>query len=232
MSRILYLNDEMKKNIIKSYNDKIHEAMLYDDDLDWKPEFKKYQATVSLVFSPIAFLKMWTLVQYNQQEIAWHGVVEKTASHKYYVSDILVYPQHVTAVTAENDELEYVRWSMKLPDEVANKLLLQGHSHVNMSVNPSSKDIDTQRDTLKKLRSGFYIFMIMNKRNDMFFKIVDLEDNMVYDSKDVYIMIEGNEFSSFDWQDETQKMLTKSFIPSFDAVKNDEEMEELFYESL
>ena len=212
MGRMAFMTEEMKKNLITKYTQRINEAMLYDKQIAPNPEFKKLKAYINLVFDPIAFLKMYCMVQNNQCEVGWNGVVDKLGKGKYRVSDILIYPQVVSGVTVESDDNKMPMWYFGLGADTSNRLKLQGHSHVDMGVTPSPKDIKNQYETAQQLKKGFYIFMIMNKRNQCFFKIIDLEDNMIYDSEDVTVSIEGDAFSSEVWQSELiGKMTNHSF---------------------
>lgn len=211
MSKPFYMTDEMRENLVKKINKKLKEAMLYDRDITVKPEWKKIQASVDLVFEPKAFLKMQTLIMCNEWEVAWNGVVEKVDKTKFLVKDIVVYPQVVYPAYCESDDERYAKWFITLDEYTANHLHLHGHSHVDMSVTPSGEDIKSQLETLKQLgKSGFFIFMIANKRNQRFFKIVDLDENMVYDTNDVIVSIEGDDFSSFDWINTTLENVRRS----------------------
>jgi hypothetical protein len=80
---------------------------------------------------------------------------------------------------------------MKLDDDTFSSLRMQGHSHVNMSVSPSPQDLTDQATTLDQMGSGckFYIFMVWNKRLERDARIYDLEENLLYESGDVDIII-------------------------------------------
>lgn len=153
----------------------------------------------TVVFDPIAYLKMKFLILQSDTEIAWHGVVTKhnqDSGPEYFVRDILLYPQIVTGVTVENDDDEYLKWLMQLETEDANALRMQGHSHVLMSVSPSSTDIENQKKILQQTgQNGFYLFEITNKYGEYFWNIFDFDDESVYLTKDVDMCVEGEAFS-------------------------------------
>lgn len=210
MSNKIYLSDREKKKMRRTFNEFLNLACLtgkFDFQL---PKIKQNSAKANVVFSPIAFLKLRTLVHESDLEVAWHGVVEKTGKGEYHIKDIIVYPQTVTAITVENDESEYIKWMMTIDTPTAQGLKLQGHSHVNMSVSPSLTDIQNQEKVLNLVgNKQYYIFMITNKKNDYYWKIVDYEDNLVYYSQDVSVTIDGDGFSAKGFMDEVKSMITE-----------------------
>lgn len=147
------------------------------------------KARASLIFTEKSWLKMFTLVKMCKKEVAWHGNVIKNCTGSYTVSDIAVYPQTVTAVTVDTDEEEYAQWLMRVDeDENFRSMYLQGHSHVNMGVSPSATDLRHQAETLSMMpEDGFYVFVILNKRNKIYATIYDLQDNIQYEPDDIDI---------------------------------------------
>ena len=136
-----------------------------------------------LIIQLEAWLKMIALISECDKEIAWHGVVRKDR-HTYIIEDILIFPQTVTGATVTSDETEYSLWLAQQPDEIFNKLRFHGHSHVNMGVSPSGVDTTYQDDIIRNL-NDFYIFGIFNKKGDNWCTIYDVEDNIVYEDKDI-----------------------------------------------
>lgn len=147
----------------------------------------KYKPVVYI--KDVANKKMRALVDNCQVEIAWHGVVRKVGS-TYIIDDILVYPQTTTAVTVESNDDEYPVWLEDLSDEQFNNIRMQGHSHVNMDVSPSATDEDFY-DLLTEHVKNFYIFIIMNKRKQIWINIHDIEHNRIYESSDISIQYES-----------------------------------------
>ena len=133
-----------------------------------------------------AWEKIKQLVDQCDKEVGWHGTVERTSKNEFTITDILVFPQTVTAATVTSDETKYTMWLMSQPDEVFNKLRFHGHSHVNMGVSPSAVDTKYQDDILKNL-NDFYIFGIFNKREDNYLIIYDVTNNIVYEDKDIIL---------------------------------------------
>lgn len=156
-----------------------------------------------VVFTTEAYGKITTLVDSASKEIAWHGLVSKE-DDVYVVEDIVVYPQVVTATTVESDDEDYATWLMNFNDESFNKLKLHGHSHVNMSVSPSSTDLTFYNKMLNIMdKDAFYIFMIMNKKKDLTIWIYDFPNNIIFENKDISVITPFG-----DWY----KSIVKDFI--------------------
>lgn len=139
-----------------------------------------------------AWMKIQTLVQTFSSEIGWYGVAKKLGSGEYAIEDILVYPQKVTGVTVSQDDKPAAEWLNSLDDEVFNNLRFHGHSHVDMTASPSGVDDKLYASILEQMEGEmFYIFTIFNKKGDIFYKVYDLEENILYDSDEVETMIDG-----------------------------------------
>lgn len=146
----------------------------------------------TLSFKMKAYTKMLALVDTCEKEIAWHGLVTKRKKNNkttYTVEDILMFPQIVTAATVKGKEPDYAMWCAGLPDDQLNKMRMHGHSHVRMGVNPSGIDTSYQDDMVETIED-FYIFLIINKRREIWTRIVDVTDNIVYDEKDVDVVVD------------------------------------------
>ena len=159
----------------------------------------KENATV--IFKEVAYRKMEALIQKCSEEVGWHGTVTKVGN-TYTIEDILVFPQYVTGSTVTPDQTEYALWMGGLDNDTFNKLKFHGHSHVNMGVTPSGVDTEFQSNILNNLNS-FYIFGIFNKKDANWMTIFDVEDNIIYDDKDINLICEGLETQ--EWADEMIK---------------------------
>lgn len=139
-----------------------------------------------VLFKPLAYLKMTKLVKTVDCECGWHGVVTRDAN-VFTVHDILVYPQKATAATVESDDDAYAAWLDALPDETYNSIRLQGHSHVNMGVTPSTTDNDNRKTFLKMINqtTGYYIFMIANKPGLVHTCIYDMSQQLLFENSDI-----------------------------------------------
>lgn len=189
MAKYLRMDNSVKETIKNQILQLIETAEL-GSDISYK-----YSADIELknkldvFFTPDAYAKMQSLVENAKEEIGWHGTVTKLESG-FLITDILVYPQTVTSVTVRTDESKYAKWLMKLDDDIVNSMHFQGHSHVNMGVSPSSTDLDLYANMLTTLPdNGYYIFFIVNKRDNIYAEIYDMEANIKYETKDINIAI-------------------------------------------
>ena len=204
MSKPIKLTQAVIEGMAKEFAEALAKAKLSDGKVTYSKSFV-YQDRddAVLVFSTLAFAKMTKLVQSFDCEIAWHCTCHRDEEEKnwFYVDDVLVYPQTVTGVTVTMDEEEYGKWlqnGFMGGDERFDHIHMQGHSHVNMGVTASSTDIQHQEEILKQLRdNSYYIFIIANKKFEYNIKIFDLENNILYESNDIAIMI-GEDFIDLD----------------------------------
>jgi hypothetical protein len=120
--------------------------------------------------------------------------VIRTAANEFVIEDIFVYPQEVTGATVTTDQEGYTNWLYEFDDETFSKIRMQGHSHVNMGVSPSTVDNGHREKILDQLDDDmFYAFMIWNKRLDCHTLIYDMANNILYDDKDITVKIIGDD---------------------------------------
>jgi len=171
--------------------------------------------------SPSAWIKMQALVIGHDKEVGWFGTVEKIAVGEYRIKDILIYPQLVSSAYVEDtiDESldEMIEWKDSLSDEEYNSRRFHGHSHVNMSVSPSSTDTESWKRFATSNAAAndkrFTIAMIMNKKMEMTWWIMDAEDSIEYKNSDIVIVIEVEEgLSNSEYYEESKKLVKD--IPS------------------
>ncbi|HPE08105.1 MAG TPA: hypothetical protein PLT28_00020 [Saprospiraceae bacterium] len=144
-----------------------------------------------IVFSPMAWLKMTSLIAEFTSEVAWYGLVVRD-DMTFHVNDILVYPQKVSGATVVTDDEKFGPWIASASPEVRRMRRFHGHSHVNMGVTPSKVDETFQQDTIDLLgNEDYYIFMIWNKSHQFWAKIIDASENVIYELKDIDVSIEG-----------------------------------------
>jgi uncharacterized protein YndB with AHSA1/START domain len=141
---------------------------------------------IEVTFNQKAYEKMQSLIHATKLEVAWHGIVERE-DNKFTVTDILCYPQEGNSVHVESDDDEYPLWLMERTDDEINNMRMQGHSHVNMSVSPSGADTHNQTEIITQVKD-YYIFMIMNKSNNIWINVVDLETNLIYEAAEIKVI--------------------------------------------
>lgn len=192
MAKLIKLTPEIIEETQREFSE-----YLKDKISDGKVSFCKTVNTVqrkaTVWFTEIAYRKFHALVKEFDKEVAWHGIAfrnEDLTKDEYYITDILVYPQEVTGATVTTDQNKYQTWLMNHDDDTFNNIRMQGHSHVNMGVTPSSVDDALYESILSQLDDTmFYIFMIWNKKDDKTCKIYDLAKNVMFDTADCEIKI-------------------------------------------
>lgn len=201
MAKVIKLSEEMKVDIIKDFAAYMEGIKLMSGTVNFSRAVVSINQKAKIIFKTGAWIKMETLIKNFDKEVAWHGVASRVegAENVFIISDILVYPQEVTAATVVTDQQEYENWLINLPDDQFNNLRMQGHSHVNMPVSPSATDLNHQEEILGQLDDDmFYIFMIWNKRFNSNCRIYDMKHNVMYEDKDIEVQIEScsgvNEF--------------------------------------
>lgn len=142
-----------------------------------------------------AYLKMQELVKQYDVEISWHGLVKRDLKkNAYLIYDIILFPQINTSTSTSTEQEAYAKWLTEImmdEDETRfNDMRMHGHSHVNMSVYSSAVDDTYQTDLLTNIEDDdFYIFMILNKKQEMCVLLYDYAQNIVFDTKDIAIHV-------------------------------------------
>ena len=157
-------------------------------------------AKARLMFSPLAYAKMLGYIRECDLEIAWHGVVERISNDDipvgFYVKDVICYPQKITGATVETDDEPYNQWINSLDTDTYNNMRIQCHSHVNMGVTPSSTDWNYYKQQLRDTADDdFYIFLIMNKRHELWYNIYDKLNNIHYEKGDIEFSVVDENFN-------------------------------------
>ena len=193
MAKIIKITPECMDEIRKDFEDALSSAKLSDGKINFTKTFGNVKRDATVYFTELAWLKMQTLIREFDKEVAWHGLAyrgDDPEKDEYYIKDILVYPQEVAAATVNTDQEKYQMWLMNHEDDVFNNIRMQGHSHVNMGVTPSSVDTSLYDRILEQLDDTmFYIFLIYNKRGEKTYKIYDLAKNVLFETSDVTVKI-------------------------------------------
>lgn len=219
MSKIIRMTPEYIEQIKREFEEAITKAKIADGKISYTKSFATTNQKARLLFTEKAWTKMQALLREFDKEVAWHGVVERGENNDYLVSDILVYPQQVSAANVEMDTEEYAKWIQEgilSGDERYDHFYFQGHSHVNMGTTPSSVDLNHQEEILNKLRdTGFYVFVIWNKRNERNIKIYDLAKNTLFETGDVSVEVVEEEDGVEKFVREAKKLVrNKTYTPA------------------
>lgn len=192
MAKIVKITPEWVEELTRDFESAVGRMKLSDGRFSFTKSFASIKRCATVFFDKHAWDKMQGLIKGFSEEVAWHGVAYRGAegTDEYYITDILVYPQEVTGGTVTTDQEKYQTWLMNHDDDVFNNIRMQGHSHVNMGVTPSSVDNALYDKILDQLEEDmFYIFMIYNKKGDKTFKIYDLAKNVLFETSDVTVKI-------------------------------------------
>lgn len=211
MAKYLRMTEEMREecqkefqeSVIKAvsnFNSKLGGAYIHDGKLviptvNFTKTFNAEGKKATVYIHELAWIKMYSLVQSFSTEVAWHGIAHRDPDEEkdaYYMTDVLVYPQLIAGATVESDDDRYEEWTRSVPFEQYNEMLVDAHSHVNMSVSPSQTDLNNWKSIMEKVpQDGFYIFMIWNKSGQHHCKVYDLKKNILFENEDVDIVIGG-----------------------------------------
>lgn len=194
---------EIRDKLLKEFTKMLDGATMYDGHLEikkdyvWKSRGKEDRA--KLIFTQLAWLKMITVLSHFDTEVGWHCTAERIDDNTYRINDLLFYPQLVTGAKVDTDNDSWNQWIISPEyNEVANQVMCQAHSHVNMSTSPSGQDNQNWSDLLQTVDSdGFYILMIWNKKLDHTINIYNMRENIIFTSADVDVEVEGLDLKAF-----------------------------------
>lgn len=190
MAKIIKLTPECLDELRREFEVALRNVKLSDGKLNYTKSFSTIKREATVYFTHMAWEKMQALIKGFDKEVAWHGVAHRGENDDYIITDILVYPQEVASATVNTDQEKYQMWLMSQEDDVFNNIRMQGHSHVNMGVTPSSVDTSLYDRILEQLEDDmFYIFLIYNKKGDKTFKIYDLAKNVLFETSDVTVKV-------------------------------------------
>lgn len=136
------------------------------------------------------------LVQISKEEVEWRAYLsedtwkDSNGNTRYtIIGDVVIPLQEVSGASADvTDENEIALLEEEF-DKGKNpcQMRVWAHSHVNMSVNPSSTDDENLEDIVMNLKEGLVVRMIMNKKDEIRLDIVDVERQIVWEDQDLTI---------------------------------------------
>ena len=216
MAKLIKLTPDVIESMRQDFEKALNSVKLTDGKFTFSKSFGNVQRKATAYYTEIAWLKMQTLIREFDKEVAWHGVAfrgDDPEKDEYIIKDILVYPQEVTGATVTTDQEKYQTWLMSHDDDVFNNIRMQGHSHVNMAVSPSSVDTALYEKLLYQLDDTmFYIFLIYNKKGEKTYLIYDMAKNVLFETADVTVGIldDGSGLSKF-LQDAKEKVIARTY---------------------
>lgn len=197
MGKIIKMTPELVAQCREEFEAALADVKLADGKFTYSKNFNSDDRKATIRYTKDAWDKQSRILKEFGKEVAWHGVAFRDEKEEdvYHITDIIVYPQTVTSTTVEMDTEAYAMWlAENYEDERFNSLFMQAHSHVQMSTSPSATDLSHQEEILAMLKDdGFYIFMIWNKSLSKTIKIYDMKKNVLFEDKDITVVIDGDD---------------------------------------
>ena len=137
-----------------------------------------------LYILPLARQKMEMYCDLVEGEIGWLAYVEQFDKQGFLITDCALLKQEVHATTTEIDPTALLEFWGQTPVERQPDIKLWGHSHVNMSPNPSGQD-DSQMSYFSD-GNPWFIRLITNKKGDINITIYDYANGYEIHSEELY----------------------------------------------
>lgn len=225
MAKPIKMTPEIREECRIAFQAELEKALAATKFADGKLSFTKSFGNINrkarIYISEIAWMKITTLLREFGKEVAWHATAYRIPDgDEYFIKDVLVYPQTVTAATVDMDEEQYAKWLMDgvmAEDERFDHIRCQMHSHVNMGVFASGTDEQHQQEILGQLRDNdFYIFMIWNKRLDSYMRIFDMEKNILFEKEDIEWCVLDEAIGLAKFLEDAKKLVKeKTYTPTY-----------------
>lgn len=217
MSKPIKITEDCYELIVKDVMEKLKASKNHNGVFNYSYNLTslKNKDRAQLLFTPTAYIKIRDLVDHFSSEVGWHGTISKTGERQYLVDDIYVYPQYVTGSTVNTEQEEYDAWGQTLSDDIYNRMHFHGHSHVNFAVAPSGTDLEHRRGVISQLRDNdFYVFAIINKKNEWSAAIYDMSCNTLFETEDIDIGVTDVAEDTICFAKNNEVMLkTKTYTP-------------------
>lgn len=214
MARPIFLTNEHKVSILRSVFQQLKNARVTGQSIKVEKKLTyTEERTCSVCYTKEAWFKTIMLLEHQAKEVGWYGVVYRDEDDEtmFRVKDIIIYPQKVTGATVEAVTDKYEAWMQGLDDETYNHRRAFIHSHVYMGTSPSGKDEQVWSDKLTQIPNDeFFIFQIMNKRGEIYSRVVDFANNIIYENNDVQTLVECENMDIWDTYKNIGKLLLSS----------------------
>ena len=174
----------------------------------------------TILINSNTYTKMYELVKQSPIEIQWHMLVTRDLeTQTYLVYDLMLFPQTNSGTSTTTDQDEFAKWQTNLIKDTTfpiQDLRGHGHSHVNMNVYSSGIDDAYQRDLITKVDNGdFYLFLVLNKKMDMYALLYDFVQQTVFETSDMDIQIlDDNGIDIRKWCKEQIEKNCKTYKPT------------------
>ena len=136
-------------------------------------------AAPMVFYAPLVKAQMDYIIDRCTAEVGWLGLVDKVEGG-YLVKKIYVPYQEVSAAETDISVATMIDLAEEIfaSNEVTSQLYYWGHSHVNMSVNPSMQDEEQIEEYLE--HCPLFIRGIYNKKGDSKVDVYDRDSNIIF----------------------------------------------------
>lgn len=158
---------------------------------------KIQKALPRIVFLENAYynmIKLYTAKITETKEFMFIGTVSKVDNKGvkvYTIQDIKLIPQESNSgAYCETDDDRYPAWLHENFPTVQDKMKvrLNGHSHVNMAVNPSGTD-DNNIEKMMQYVDDYFIQLIINRRQEIKINLWDKEAGLIFNNCSYFIEV-------------------------------------------
>lgn len=150
--------------------------------------------TPYITFSELAYYKMLRLFKADvaaSKEFMFIGTVEKPNPNTYFITDIALIPQEANSgAFCETDDDRYPAWLHENYPTIEQKktVRLNGHSHVNMAVEPSGVD-NSNIEKMMQYVDDFFIQLIINRKQEIKINLWDKQNGIIFNNCEYYLQI-------------------------------------------
>lgn len=150
--------------------------------------------TPYITFSELAYYRMLRLFKADvatSKEFMFIGTVEKPNPNTYFITNISLIPQEANSgAFCETDDDRYPVWLHENFPTVEQKktVRLNGHSHVNMAVEPSGVD-NSNIEKMMQYVDDFFIQLIINRKQEIKINLWDKQNGIIFNNCEYYLQI-------------------------------------------
>lgn len=215
MKPIKYTEAVIKAKAQAAYDAMVKQLTLGAVACHGKDKGTPVEQKVRVSISEKVYCASQALVDRCDKEIAWYCTARKIDDLLYMVDDIVgVPPQEVSGTTVDCPDDEFMQWLLSVDGDTVNQMRCHCHSHVNMSVFSSGTDDDFQKDMVGQTQD-FYIFLIFNKKGEIYCRVYDIANDVMYEDEDIELYL-GDAYTWIDWADAMieANVTTKQYKPA------------------
>lgn len=155
----------------------------------------KYPEEPSIYFTREAWIKQCHLVDKCAQEVGWFALVDHCErDNSFTITELVIPKQEVTAAETDIGKEDLADAAMELiaQGKDTGKMYAWFHSHVNMTITPSSQDEYQVEDFLEDLAEQpevpAFIRGIQNKKGELKLDVYYVQHGIAYQNVDFYVL--------------------------------------------